>query len=207
VSDLTFNKIAGAVLATGLAVFLLREITIEVFHHEAPEEPGYAIDVALPEEGGAAAVEPPIDWGAVLPTASVDAGKQVAAKCVSCHSFEAGGANGTGPALYGVLGRKPGSHAGFAYSDAMVAYAGEHPQWGYDNLADFLEAPQKHIPGSKMTFVGLKKREDRISIMAYLHSLGSSLPIPAPNPVVEEEAPAADEGEAPAEAEAEAPAE
>jgi cytochrome c len=195
VSDLTFNKIAGAVLATGLAVFLLREVSDVVFHSEPPEEPGYAIEVALPEEGGAVA-EAPIDWGTVLPLADIEAGKKVAAKCVSCHSFEAGGANGTGPALFGVVGAKPGNHAGFAYSDAMVEYGNANATWDYERLGHFLASPKKEVSGTKMTFVGLKKPEDRIAIIAYLHSLGSSLPFPAPNPapVVEEE-PAAEEAE------------
>ena len=42
-SDLTFNKIAGAVLATGLAIFLLREVSAIVFEKEEPEKAGYAI--------------------------------------------------------------------------------------------------------------------------------------------------------------------
>lgn len=190
-SDLTFNKIAGAVLATGLAVFLLREVSDIVFEKEPPEKPGYAITVAETTEGGAAAAEAPIDWGTVLPVANIETGKGVAAKCASCHNFDPAGTNGTGPGLYGVVGRKPASHAGYAYSPAMTAYAGEHAQWGYENLNAFLTAPQKHIPGTKMTFVGLKKPDDRVAIIAYLHSLGSSLPIPAPNPAAAA-APAAD---------------
>ena len=57
----------------------------------------------------APAAEAPPDWGTVLPTADVAAGEAVFAKCKSCHTIDAGGANGTGPNLYGVVGRKPGS--------------------------------------------------------------------------------------------------
>jgi len=182
VSDLTFNKIAGGVLATGLAIFLLREVSTVIFEKEPPEKAGYAITVAETTTEGGPAAEAPIDWGTVLPVASIATGQGVAAKCASCHTFDPSGANGTGPGLYGVLGRKVAGHAGYAYSAPMTAYAGEHPVWGYENLSAFLAAPTKHIPGTKMTFVGLKKPEDRIAIIAYLHSLGSSLPIPAPNP-------------------------
>lgn len=197
-SDLTFNKIAGAVLATGLAVFLLREVTTIAFEKEPPEKPGYAIAVAEGAGGeGAAAAEAPIDWGTVLPVASIDQGKAISAKCQSCHNFEQGGANGTGPDLYGVVGRKPGSHPGFAYSPAMEELGSKVPAWDYEHLNAFLSGPQKYLPGTKMTFVGLKKPEDRIAIIAYLHSLGSSLPIPAPNPAA---AAAPAEGAAPADA-------
>jgi hypothetical protein len=54
--------------------------------------------------------------------------------------------------------------------------------WDYDALYTFLKAPGKDVPGTNMTFVGLKKPEDRIAIIAYLHSLGSKLPVPPPRP-------------------------
>jgi cytochrome c len=202
-SDLGFNKIAGAVLATGLAIVGLRELTSIVYQTKPVEKAGYEIAVA--EEaapGGAAKVEAPIDWGTVLPTADIAAGETVAKKCVSCHSFAQGGPNLVGPDLYGVLGRKPGTHGGMAYSASLTEFAAKNPVWDYEHINAFLAAPQKYISGTKMSFVGLKKTEDRINIIAYLHSLGSTLPIPAPNPAAAA-APAADAaapaaGEAPA---------
>jgi len=181
-SDLTFNKIAGGVLATGLAIFFLREASDIVFHKEELEKPGYAITVAEETGGAAAGPELPPDWGTLIPVADVAAGKTVSAKCVSCHNFDQGGPNEPGPNLFGVVGRKPGSHPGFNYSPAMVDHGNKVGKWDYEDLNEFLTAPQKHLPGTKMTFVGLKKPEDRIAIIAYLHSLGSSLPFPAPNP-------------------------
>jgi len=197
VSDLTFNKIAGAVLATGLAVFLLREVSSIVFEKEPPEKAGYAIAVADTGEGGGAAPEAPIDWGTVLPTADIEAGKAISAKCQSCHNFDPAGTNGTGPGLFGVVGRKPGSHPGFSYSQGMQDFGAKQPVWDYEHLNAFLSGPQKYISGTKMTFVGLKKPEDRIAIIAYLHSLGSTLPFPKPNPAAAA-APAAAAGAAPA---------
>ena len=196
-SDLTFNKIAGAVLATGLAVFLLREVSSIVFEKEPPEKAGYAIAVADTGEGGGAAPEAPIDWGTVLPTADIEAGKAISAKCQSCHNFDPAGTNGTGPGLFGVVGRKPGSHPGFSYSQGMQDFGAKQPVWDYEHLNAFLSGPQKYISGTKMTFVGLKKPEDRIAIIAYLHSLGSTLPFPKPNPAAAA-APAAAAGAAPA---------
>ena len=181
--NLGFNKIAGAVLATGLAIFGLREISNIVFEPHELEKPGYKIEVAeAAGEGGAVADVPP-DWGTVLPAANVTAGEEVSKKCASCHTFTPGGPNGTGPNLYGVIGRKPGSHPGFAYSAAMSGESAKVPTWDYEHIYEFVKSPQAYIPGTKMTFVGLKKPEDRINLIAYLRTLSPSPPpIPAPNP-------------------------
>jgi cytochrome c len=179
-SDLTFNKVAGAVLATGLAIVGLSELSSGYFSQEMPAKPGYAVEVAAEASGeGAAAPDVPPDWGTVLPKADVAAGQAVFAKCQSCHSLTA---NGTGPDLMGVVGRKPGSEAGFSYSPAMEAFAAKQPIWDYEHIYEFIKNPQAYISGTKMTFVGLKKPEDRINVIAYLHTQGSTLPIPAPNP-------------------------
>jgi cytochrome c len=192
-SDLTFNKIAGGVLLTGLIIFGLKEASDIVFAKHELEKPGYEIAVAEEAGEGGAAAEVAPDWGSVLTPANVTAGQAVSAKCASCHNFTP--ENHTGPGLFGVVGRKPGTHPGFAYSPAMVEYGNKNPVWDYDKLDTFLKAPGKDVSGTKMTFVGLKKQEDRIAIIAYLHSLGSSLPIPAPKPAGAAPAPA---GEAPA---------
>lgn len=210
-SDLTFNKVAGAVLATGLVIVGLREVSTAVFAPEHPEKAGYAVDVSALVGASEAAEDLPIDWGTVLPTANIAAGEAVFAKCRSCHTVDQGGANGTGPNLFGVVGARPAAHAGFAYSDAMVAHAAEAPVWTYEELDAFLEAPSRHVTGTKMTFVGLKQDEERINMIAYLRSKGGILPIPAPNPVAaaapaEGEAAAAEGEAAPAEGEAAAPA-
>ena len=112
--DLTFNKIAGAVLATALAIVGLEELSAIVYQNEPTKKPGYAIAVSETETGGAAAgPELPPDWGTVLPTADVNAGQMMAAVCQTCHNFAKGGPNMTGPNQYGLLGRKPGTHEGY----------------------------------------------------------------------------------------------
>lgn len=204
-SDLTFNKVVGAVLATGLAIVGLREISSGIFAPHPVEKPGYAITVAEDAGGGGAVAEAPIDWGTVLPVADVKAGEAVFAKCKSCHTIDAGGANGTGPNLHGALGRKPGTHPGFAYSAGMIEEGDRAKIWTYEELSEFLKAPQKHVPGTKMTFVGLKKPEDRIAVIAYLHSQGSTLPFPAPNPAAAAAPAAPADGAAAPAAEAGAP--
>ena len=182
-SDLTFNKIAGGVLLTGLIVFGLREASDIVFKKHEVEKAGYEIAVEEPAEGGAAAVEVAPDWGtALLLPANIAAGEAISAKCQACHKLDPSGANGTGPGLFGVEGRQPGSHPGFAYSAAMKEFGAKNPKWDYDHMYEFLKAPGKYISGTNMTFVGLKKPEDRVALIAYLHTLGSTLPVPAPKP-------------------------
>jgi cytochrome c len=180
-SDLNRNMILGAALTTAFALAVLGVITPMYFEPKPPAKPGYAIAVAE-EAGGEAAPEAPPDWGTVLKTADVSAGEAKTAVCKSCHMFDPSGANNIGPGLYGVVGRKPGTHPGFAYSPAMIAFGAKQPIWDYQHIYEFIAGPQKYIDGTKMTFIGMKNSQDRINVIAYLHTLGSSLPIPAPNP-------------------------
>jgi|GEM_PF-377068 len=177
--SLSFNKYAGAVLATGFVIALLVNASSMVFSEEKVAKPGFKVEVTEETGGGAAAADVPPDWGTVLPKADVAAGQATFAKCQSCHSLTA---NGTGPNLTGVVGRKPGTEPGFAYSDAMKAFGEKQPIWDYQHLYEFIKGPQAYLNGTKMTFVGLKQPQDRINIIAYLHTQGSTLPIPAPNP-------------------------
>lgn len=183
--NLQMNKIFGALLGTGLLIVGVNIGSEMVFHTEKPEKMGYAIEIA--EEGEAAgaadAVELLPDWGVLLPTADVAAGEAVFKKCASCHNADQGGAHATGPNLYGVVGRAMASAAGFAYSDAMKAHVNEAPVWSYDALYEFLKAPAKVVKGTKMSYAGLKKSEDRVSLIAYLRAQGSSgYAIPASDP-------------------------
>ncbi len=193
--DLQVNKILGAVLATGLVIMGVKLGAEAIYHREAPEKPGYAIEVAdTGAAGGEAAVaDTPPDWGTVIATADVAAGeKTFQTKCTSCHNNANGGPNAIGPNLWGVVGRPVASHPGMDYSDAMKAHAKEVPNWTFDAIYTFLGAPGKVVKGTKMTFVGVKKPEDRINLIAYLHSQGSTgFAVPAPKPAAAAGAPAA----------------
>jgi cytochrome c len=180
---LSFNKIAGAVLATGLLVFGLQNVSAILFEKTPPAHPGDKIAI-VEDTSGAEAADVIPDWGTVLPKADIAAGQAVTQKCSSCHQFDPAGTNGTGPGLYGVVGRKPGSHPGYTYDQAMTDFGTKNPAWTYDLLYQFLKAPQGFIPGVKMTFAGLPTPQDRINVIAYLRSNGSTnVPIPAPAPV------------------------
>jgi len=91
-------------------------------------------------------------------------GKKVFAKCMACHTTEAG-KNKVGPSLHGIFGRKSGTVEGFTYSDAMKN-AGI--TWNEAELDKYLTNPKKDIPGNKMAFPGLTKPDDRANVIAYL---------------------------------------
>ena len=181
---LSFNKIAGAALATGLVIFGLQNLTTLLFEKAPPAQPGYAIQVAQEGAGAAAAADVIPDWGTVLPKADVAHGQSVTAKCASCHQFDPADTPSTGPGLFGVVGRKPGSQAKYTtYDQAMTDFSAKNPAWTYDLLYQFLKNPQGFMSGTKMTFVGLPNPQDRIDVIAYLRSNGSpTYPIPAPAP-------------------------
>jgi cytochrome c len=185
-SDLSGNKIFGAGLATALFMAGLAVVTPKLFVTTPPAKPGYLIAVAADTNapGGEAAPEAdtPPDWGTVMASADVSAGEAKTAACKACHIFDAAGTNNIGPGLYGVLGRKPGSHPGFSYSAGMTAFGAKQPVWDFQHVYEFLKGPQAYVDGTKMTYQGLKSPQDRINVIAYLHTLGSNLPVPPPNP-------------------------
>lgn len=184
-NNLWFNMVAGAVLATGLGIMGLRTVGEMVYANDH-EAIGYPVTVAeATEVAGPAVAELAPDWGTLLADPAqvatlVAAGEGQAKVCASCHAFEAGGANKTGPALYGVMGRTAGTHAGFAYSDAMKAHA---KPWDFDELYSFLKAPKVHVKGTAMAYAGMAKSPDRVALVTYLRSLAPNpAAVPAPDP-------------------------
>ena len=193
-----WNKVFGAVLMVAFFVLGLTFLGEALYHPIEPETPGIEIEVAEIDAGGAdAGPVGPEPIAPIFASATVEAGQNVAKKCVACHVFEEGGANKIGPILYDVMGRDIASVADFGYSGALTAY-GAGKQWSYDEMNGFLWKPKTHVPGTSMGFIGLKKVEDRANIIAYLRSLSAN---PLPDPVIEEVAASA-EGEAPADGEA-----
>ena len=172
---LFINKIAGALLATVLFIVVLHILANEVFHPHIPAETAMA--VAVDGSSGSATVAkevPPLP--VLLASGDVDAGVKVAKKCKSCHTFKQGGKKKVGPNLWGVLGRNVASVEGFGYSGALKDFGGA---WDYSRLDAFLTSPKRAVKGTKMTFRGLKKAEQRANLIFYLRSLSAS-PLPLP---------------------------
>ncbi|GGF01863.1 hypothetical protein GCM10007285_31820 [Stappia taiwanensis] len=178
------NTIAGAVLFALLVTMGLGILSDIIFSKAPPETPGYEIVVA-DGEGEAeetVAEEPQIEPIAVrLASASAENGQKLTRACAACHDFTKGGKNKVGPALWGVVGRKPASHEGFKYSGSMTEYAEGTDAWLYENLDVFLTKPKDLVAKTSMSYNGMKKPEQRADVIAYLRSLADE-PMPLPSP-------------------------
>lgn len=99
------------------------------------------------------------------------AGEKAFKKCAACHSVDPAGGSKVGPNLHDVVGRTTGTYEGFKFSDAMVKAGEGGHVWTIEELDVYLENPKQAMPGNKMTFVGLKKPQERADVIAYLVSL------------------------------------
>jgi cytochrome c len=109
--------------------------------------------------------------GMLLSTASPEKGEKVARKCVACHSFKKGAKNKIGPNLYNIMGRKRATTVGYNYSKALKQIGG---RWGFSDMDKFLLKPKKFLPGTKMSFKGIKNPSDRAAIIIFLRSFSEN---------------------------------
>ncbi|UVO55871.1 cytochrome c family protein [Sphingomonas sp. SUN039] len=100
-------------------------------------------------------------------TGDAAAGEKVFLNCKTCHSSEAG-KNMVGPSLHSIQGRHSGEIPGFSYSAANKASG---IVWSDEKLFQYLENPQRVIPGTKMTYTGVKDPQQRANLIAYLNTL------------------------------------
>ena len=173
------NKIIAAVLMVALLVIGIGKISNVIFHVDKPEKPGFAVEVAQVSSSASAQeekIEEKIDISLIMAQGDVGSGEQIFKKCVACHSIAKGEGNKIGPALYNVVGRKIGSVENYKYSNALIEYGKE---WNFEELNGFLEKPTAYIKGTKMAFAGLRKEEDRASVIKYLNQ-NSDNPVPLP---------------------------
>ncbi|WP_219894895.1 c-type cytochrome [Aquisediminimonas profunda] len=97
-------------------------------------------------------------------TGDATKGQKIFMQCMACHSIKEG-ENKVGPSLHGVIGRTAGSVANFSYSTANKSSG---ITWTKEKLFDYLAAPQKMVPGTKMAFPGLPVAQDRADVIAYI---------------------------------------
>ena len=179
-NTMTLTKAAGALIGALLFLMLANWAASGLYHvgpsgHGGEDEEhaqAYSIPVEESSDGGdAGAEEEQIDFAALMEKADPAKGQKDFGKCKACHKID--GTNATGPHLDGVVGRPIASVEGYAYDDAMKEHAAEVPDWTPEALQEFLTNPKKVVPGTKMSFAGLKKPEDRADLISYLATLSN----------------------------------
>lgn len=103
-----------------------------------------------------------------LPTAAPPSGEALFRRqCAACHAVNAAEPQRQGPALFGIVGRKVGTVAGFRYS---AGFTSADWVWDTERLDSWLVNPQAMIPGAIMPYRETR-REVRSAIINYLKEL------------------------------------
>lgn len=156
------TKFVGAICGS-LLVFLLVHMASGAIFSVGTDATAFVVPVEAAAGGGDGGAAEQVDVAALVAAADAAKGETIFKKCAACHKID--GQNAVGPHLNGVVGRPVASVADFAYSDAMKAHGGD---WSAENIFHFIENPKKYVPGTKMSFAGLPKPEDRANVIAFL---------------------------------------
>ncbi len=169
-SGLELNKIAAAVLLASLIAMVVGVVSNILYKPKLEiAQRGYQIEIAEGGDPVAAGVpEPELNIEELM--ANADAGAKTIKKCVACHTLDQGGSSKVGPNLWKIVNAQKGQKPGFSYSKAMIAAGGS---WDNESLFHFLKKPGKFMPGTKMSFAGIRKPEDIANIIAYLKEKAS----------------------------------
>ena len=163
---MTMTKAFGAFCGAFLILLLSKWAAEGLYHVDGHGEQAYSIEVEESDAPAEDVAEVPFED--VYAAADAGAGERLWRQCQACHKLE-DGANGTGPHLFGVVGRDKGAVDGFAYSGAMAEAEGD---WTPENLQAFLQKPSDYLPGTKMLYNGMRDVEDRANLIAYLATIG-----------------------------------
>lgn len=165
---MTLTKLMGGLCGTFL-VYLLGGWAAETIYHSGGgghgdhHEAAYVIHPV--EDDAPVVVEEGPAFADMMASAVADDGSNVFRRqCSACHQL-ADGENGTGPHLYGIVGRATASVDGFGYSGSLVAVVAE---WSPEALDAFIENPREYAPGTAMGYNGLSDGEDWADLITYL---------------------------------------
>jgi cytochrome c len=174
-----WNKIIASVLMAMIVAMVSGILATFVVHPARLENPVYmppgAAEGAKGAEAAAAAAAanaaPKLDpIGPALAKADATKGEQITKVCQQCHTFGKGEPNKIGPNLFGVFGGPIAEdRGGYEFSDALQTHKGA--KWTPDLLNVWLNGPQDFAAGTKMSFPGLPKVQDRADVVKYLETL------------------------------------
>ena len=174
-SSFEWNKIIASMLTAMIVAMVSGILASQIVHPRHLEHPVYvppgAEAGAAPAPASASGQAPagPEPIGAYLAKADPAKGQQVAKVCLQCHTFAKGEPNKIGPNLWDVMEENIASVPGYQFSPALAA--DKDKKWDPDELNIWLYKPQEFAKGTKMTFPGLPKVQDRADVIDYLESL------------------------------------
>jgi cytochrome c len=169
-SSFEWNKVIASVL-TALIVAMVAGILAEKLVAPTELEKPVFMVAGGPAPAAAPEAKPagPQPIAPLLAKADPKKGEADTKPCQVCHSFDKGGPNKIGPNLFGVLGEPVAEGHGFDFSSALQKFKGQ--KWDPELLNKWLYNPQEMAPGTKMTFAGIDKDQERADVIAYLQTL------------------------------------
>jgi cytochrome c len=175
-SSFEWNKIIASVLTAMIVAMVTGILASELVRPKHLEQPVYVPPgaeggaPAAPAGGAQQAAAPAVESiEPAMAKADPKHGEQVAKVCLQCHTFDKGGANKIGPNLFGIMEENIAAVPNYQFSSALLAHKDD--KWDPDKLNVWLFKPQEFAKGTKMTFPGLPKVQDRADVVAYLESL------------------------------------
>jgi cytochrome c len=171
-SSFEWNKIIASMLTAMIVAMASGILAGQLVRPKELEKPVFIVAGAEPTasapatEGAAASLEP---IGPLLAKADPKRGEQLAKVCQTCHTFNKGGPNKIGPNLWDVTEEQIASVPGYQFSAALEK--DKNDKWDAEKLNQWLYNPQSFAKGTKMTFAGFPKAQDRADVIAYLDTL------------------------------------
>jgi len=171
-SSFEWNKIIASVLTAMIVAWVCGILASQLVEPRRLEKP-----VFMPEgasQAAAAAAEQPAATKLepiepLLAKADPKSGEQLTKICSTCHTFDKGGANKIGPNLWDVTEEEIAAVPNYQFSAALQADKGQ--KWDPEKLNQWLYNPQSFAKGTKMTFAGFPKAQDRADVIAFLDTL------------------------------------
>jgi cytochrome c len=173
VSSFEWNKIIASVLTAMIIAMVAGILAGQLVRPKELAKPVFVVAGAEPTAAAPAGEQPaaaklePIE--PLLAKADPKRGEQLAKVCAACHTFNKGGPNKIGPNLWGVAEEQIAAVPNYQFSAALQADKNE--KWDAEKLNHWLYKPQSFAKGTKMTFAGFPKAQDRADVIAYLETL------------------------------------